>query len=94
MLKDHHPAWAATKRILAQRLPSHIFIPWIASTTSVSVGDGAELLVAVRDEHHRWFLESKLQTRIREALLEAGYANLHIRYLNYNGKIPTGFAED
>lgn len=88
MLQDNHPAWAAVKHLLATRLPSHIFIEWIAPTVSVSAESGPELLIAVRDEHHRWFLESKLHGRIRDAMRDAGYRELHIRYLNYNGKMP------
>jgi hypothetical protein len=88
MLVDNHPAWAAVKQLLADRLPNHIFVEWIAPTASVSVSTGPELLIAVRDEHHRWFLESKLQGRIRDALRDAGYGDLHLQYLNYNGKIP------
>lgn len=88
MLRDNHPAWAAVKRILSERLPYHVFDPWIATTASVSLG-GPELLVAVQNEHHRWYLESKLNAKVRDALAEAGYPDIRLRYLNYNGNIPS-----
>lgn len=87
MLQDNHPVWAAVKRILVDRLPVHVFDPWIAATASVN-SDGVELLIAVPSEHHRWFLESKLHGRVRDALVEAGYPEIRLRYLNYNGVIP------
>jgi hypothetical protein len=94
MLKDNHPAWAAVKQLLAARLPARIFVEWIAPTASVSLTSGTELLIAVRDEHHRWFLESKLQARIHDAMRDAGYGDLHVRYLNYPGKIPAALSAE
>jgi hypothetical protein len=61
----------------------------IASTHGVGSG-GPELLVAVENEHHRWWVETKLRDQIRRALEEAGYGNLEVRYLNYDGAIPIG----
>jgi hypothetical protein len=86
-LRDGHPVWAAVKRILAERLPRPIFMERIAPTSSVG-GGGPELLVAVQSEYHRWWLESKLGRQVREALIEAGYPDQRIRYLNYNGPVP------
>jgi hypothetical protein len=86
-LRDGHPVWAAVKRILAQRLPRPVFMDRIAPTTSVG-GGGPELLVAVQSEYHRWWLESKLGRQVQEALIEAGYPDQRIRYLNYNGALP------
>ncbi|MGH2344399.1 MAG: hypothetical protein ACRDG4_04175, partial [Chloroflexota bacterium] len=51
---------------------------------------GPELLVAVENEHHRWWVETKLRDQIRRALEESGYGNLEVRYLNYDGAIPIG----
>ena len=87
LLQDASPVWSAAKRILANRLPESVFMPWIASIISISAG-GPDLLLAVRDEHHRWVIESKLHGKIQEALDEAGYAHMRIRYLNYPGNVP------
>jgi hypothetical protein len=89
MIRDLHPAWAAAKRVLAGRLPYQTFMDRIASTHGVGSG-GPELLVAVENEHHRWWVETKLRDQIRRALEEAGYGNLEVRYLNYDGAIPIG----
>ena len=87
VLRDNHPAWSAAKRLLAARLPRHIFMEWVAPATSVG-GEGPELLIAVANESLRWQLESKLAGRIRTALDDAGYPNLRYRYLNFTGVIP------
>lgn len=87
VLRDNHPAWSAAKRLLAERLPHHIFMEWVAPAVSVS-GEGPELLIAVANESLRWQLESKLAGRIRAALDDAGYPNLRYRYLNFTGVIP------
>jgi hypothetical protein len=86
-VQDAQPAWAAVKRILADRLPYTAFMERIAPTSSVDLG-GPDLLIAVQNEHHRWWLEAKLGRQIRAALDEAGYANLWLRYLNFPGVIP------
>jgi hypothetical protein len=89
MIRDLHPAWAAAKRVLSTRLPFQTFIDRIASTHGVGSG-GPELLVAVENEHHRWWVETKLRDQIRRALEDSGYGNLEVRYLNYDGAIPIG----
>ena len=87
MLRDNHPAWAAVKEILARKLSYQVFMDRVATTSSVGTG-GSELLVAVQDENHRWWMESKLGERVRSALTEAGYPDLRLRYLNFTGAIP------
>ncbi|HVC80266.1 MAG TPA: hypothetical protein VNL35_07180 [Chloroflexota bacterium] len=87
MVRDLHPAWAAVKRILSTRLAFPIFSERIATTHGVGNG-GPELLVAVENEHHRWWVETKLRDQIRQALVDAGYGDLPVRYLNYDGAIP------
>jgi len=87
MLRDPHPAWAAVKQILSQKLSYRDFSERVATTSSIGTG-GEELLIAVQDENHRWWMESKLSGRVRAALTEAGYPDLRIRYLNYTGAIP------
>ena len=87
VLRDNHPAWSAAKRLLAERLPYHIFMEWVAPAVSVS-GEGPEMLIAVANESLRWQLESKLALRIRAALDDAGYPTLRYRYLNFTGVIP------
>ena len=86
VLRDNHPAWSAAKRLLAERLPHHIFMEWVAPAASVSA-EGPELLIAVANESLRWQLESKLAGRIRAALDDAGYPTLRYRYLNFTGVI-------
>ena len=86
VLRDNHPAWSAAKRLLAERLPYHIFMEWVAPAASVSA-EGPELLIAVANESLRWQLESKLAGRIRAALDDAGYPTLRYRYLNFTGVI-------
>ena len=88
MTRDPDPIWAAVKQILSERLPYHIFSERVASTSSVGEG-GPELLIAVQDEYHRWWLESKLGKHVREALIEAGYPDQRLRYLNFTGVKPT-----
>jgi hypothetical protein len=84
---DASPAWAAVKLLLSQRLPYPVFVDRIAPT--VSVGDsGPELLITVQDEYHRWWLESKLGLQVRQALQDAGYAGMTLRYLNFVGDRP------
>jgi hypothetical protein len=87
VIRDGHPVWAAVKRILAERLPRAVFMERIAPTASVG-GGGPELLIAVESEYHRWWLESKLVRQVHEALIEAGYPDQRLRYLNYNGAVP------
>jgi hypothetical protein len=87
MVRDLHPAWAAVKRILSTRMAFQTFAERIATTHGVGTG-GPELLVAVENEHHRWWVETKLRDQIRQALLDAGYGDLPVRYLNYDGAIP------
>jgi hypothetical protein len=84
---DLHPAWAAVKRILSSRLPFQTFSERIATTHGVGTG-GPELLVAVENEHHRWWVETKLRDHIQHALIDAGYPDLPLRYLSYDGAIP------
>jgi hypothetical protein len=84
MLKDNSPVWSAVKKILSERLPYQVFVDRVASTASVGDG-GTELLIAVQDEYHRWWLESKLGRHVREALTDAGYGDMRMRYLNFNG---------
>jgi hypothetical protein len=87
MTRDGNPIWAAVKQILSTRVPYQTFVERVASTSSVGSG-GAELIVAVQDEYHRWWLESKLGNQVRDALVEAGYGDIRMRYLNYSGVIP------
>lgn len=87
LTSDLNPAWAAVKRILASRLPYPTFSERIATTHGVAAG-GPELLVAVENEHHRWWVETKLRDHIARALVDAGYSHLPVRYLNYDGAIP------
>jgi hypothetical protein len=92
MTRDNSPIWAAVKQLLSERLPYHIFVERIATTSSV--GDqGPELLVAVQNEHHRWWLESKLARQVHQALTDAGYGAVNVRYLNFVGT-PPNEAED
>jgi hypothetical protein len=84
MTRDNHPAWAAAKLLLSERLPYQVFVDRIAPTATV--GDaGPELLIAVQDEYHRWWLESKLGRQVRDALEDAGYGDIRMRYLNFSG---------
>lgn len=87
MTRDSNPIWAAAKQILSTRVPYQTFVERVAPTSSVGSG-GAELIVVVQDEYHRWWLESKLGRQVREALVEAGYGDVRMRYLNYGGVIP------
>jgi hypothetical protein len=88
MTRDNNPIWASVKQILAQRLPYRTFEERVACTASVGSG-GPELIIAVQDEYHRWWLESKLGQQVRDALAEAGHANTRMRYINYSGPIPS-----
>jgi hypothetical protein len=89
MVRDIHPAWAAAKQLLSERLPYQVFVDRIAPTSSVS-DEGPELLIAVQDEYHRWWLESKLGRQVREALDDAGYGEIRFRYLNFTGTPRSG----
>ncbi len=87
MTRDNSPVWAAVKQLLSERLPYQIFLERIAPTTSL--GDqGPELFVAVQNEHHRWWVESKLARQIHQAMVDAGYGNVSVRYLNFVGTPP------
>jgi hypothetical protein len=86
LTKDNSPVWAAVKQILSERLPYQVFVDRVASTSSVGDG-GTELLIAVQDEYHRWWLESKLGRQVRDALADAGYGDMRMRYLNFNGAV-------
>jgi hypothetical protein len=88
MMRDNNPIWASVKQILAQRLPYRTFEERVACTASIISG-GPELIIAVQDEYHRWWLESKLGQQVRDALAEAGHANIRMRYINYSGPIPS-----
>jgi hypothetical protein len=88
MTRDNSPVWAAVKQLLSERLPYQVFVERIAPTSSI--GDqGPELFVAVQNEHHRWWLESKLARQIHQALVDAGYGGTSLRYLNFVGTPPS-----
>jgi len=88
MTRDNSPIWGAVKLLLSERLPYQVFVERIAPTASV--GDqGPELLIAVQNEHHRWWLESKLGHQIQQALVDAGFGAVNLRYLNFVGTPPS-----
>ena len=92
MTRDNSPVWAAVKHLLSERLPYQVFVERIAPTSSI--GDqGPELFVAVQNEHHRWWLESKLARQIHQALVDAGYGGTSLRYLNFVGTPPSDAEE-
>ncbi len=92
MTRDNSPVWAAVKQLLAERLPYPVFVERIAPTASV--GDqGPELLVAVQNEHHRWWLESKLGMHIHQAMVDTGHGDVSLRYLNFVGSSPSETTE-
>jgi len=82
MIKDDNPVWAAVKKLLSERLPYQVFLDRIAPASSVG-DEGPDVLVAVTDEYHRWWLESKLSRQVHEALEDSGFGDIHIQYLNF-----------
>lgn len=88
VFRDNHPAWAGVKRLLAERIPHHYFMDWVAPTASTNAGAPGMLLIAVPSEFIRLQLETKLSGKVRQALADAGYGDLQVRYINYKGYIP------
>ena len=93
VLRDNHPAWAGVKRLLAARIPHQYFMDWVAPTTSTNAGAPGMLLIAVPSEFIRLQLETKLSGKVRQALMDAGYGELQVRYINYKGYIPKAPSE-